>query len=281
MTSLQRTDNIALGQAEALGGLLDVPLPDLAAGEGLPTCWHWLQLLDRPAQADLGQDGHPLRGTIPSPPEQGQRRMWAGGQVISLAPLRCGTSATRHSTVTNSTEKIGRSGHLLVVEVEHLIEQAGDVVIRERQDIVYRDLPSAALATDPTPPKDLDAGEPAIGAAEHEWSIPVNPTLLFRFSALTYNAHRIHYDRDYARDIEGYPGLITHGPLQALVMAELARRIDPKLMSRPHVFDYRLISPLFEHQGLIAGHEREGQSVTTYVRDHHGRRTATGTILAL
>src|ERR1700728_3519683 len=243
---IERTETLLTGPAQALGGLLDVPVPDLDRGVGLPLLWHWIYLLERPAQADLGPDGHPVRGTIPAPPEPGRRRMWAGGRVRAIGPLRCGEPATRRSGVQSVEDKLGRSGPLTFCVVHHQIWQRGRVVIDELQDIVYRA---------PVSP----AGQPAawegpeIPPAEGERAIVVSPTLLFRFSALTYNAHRIHYDRDYARDVEGYPGLLTHGPLQALAMTEAARaagchgdRSDGRQQ-----FRYRLTSPLFDHRGMV------------------------------
>jgi 3-methylfumaryl-CoA hydratase len=204
--------------ARALGALLGVPVPDLARGEGLPLLWHWAYLLDRPAQAELGPDGHPLRGTIAAFPGQGRRRMWAGGRVRASGPLRCGELASKRSRVLSVQEKQGRSGPLTFIAVEHRILQRDRIVVDEQQDIVYREAASPA-GQGPAPAPEGPAVRPADGA----WVIEVTPTLLFRFSALTYNAHRIHYDRDYARDVEGYPGLLTHGPLQALAMAEAAR----------------------------------------------------------
>jgi len=254
------------GPAEALSSLLDVEMPDVDR-DGLPLLWHWFYLLDRPAQADLGPDGHPIRATIPAPPEPGRRRMWAGGRVRTLAPLRCGLPAVRRTEVLSVQEKQGRTGRLTFVTTGHKIIQDGRVVVDEDQDIVYRDAASeqAKAATE----------EPEVPVADGEWAIDISPTLLFRFSALTYNAHRIHYDRDYARDVEGYPGLLTHGPLQALAMAEAARRqgIGGEL-----AFDYRLVSPLFDHQGLIVRAEAGADETATAVRDRHGRRTATGTV---
>jgi 3-methylfumaryl-CoA hydratase len=268
---VERTETLVPGPARALGALLDVPVPDLDNGAGLPLLWHWVYLLERPAQADLGPDGHPARGTIPAPPEPGRRRMWAGGRVSTTGPLRCGEQATRSSRVESVQDKHGRSGRLTFVTVRHQIRQRGSVVVDERQDIVYRDaVPS---------PGQADAAveeRPAIPPADGEWAIEVSPTLLFRFSALTYNAHRIHYDRDYARDVEGYPGLLTHGPLQALAMAEAARADgwpDGNLS-----FGYRLLSPLFDFQGLVVGARREQDTVVTAVRDLYGRQTAAGTL---
>lgn len=267
MTELiERTELLIPGPAQALGALLDVPVPDLES-DGLPIAWHWLYLLERPAQADLGRDGHPVRGTIPEQPGPGRRRMWAGGQIRSLAPLRCGEQATRRTQVLTTAVKEGRTGRLTFVTVGHQIEQHGQVVVEERQDIVYRDAVDGAAPqheiTEPKPP------------APDEWAIEVSPSLLFRFSALTYNGHRIHYDRDYARDVEGYPGLVTHGPLQAIVMAEAARARG--LATEPGLtLEYRLISPLFDHQGMVGRAVMEGRDVRTTISDLAGRQTATG-----
>jgi 3-methylfumaryl-CoA hydratase len=269
-----RTELIQPGPALALAALLGVPEPDFDAG--LPLLWHWFYLLDRPAQHDLGPDGHPVRGTVVAPPGPGRRRMWAGGRVRVNGPLRCGEPATRRSKVLSLTDKQGRSGALTFAVVGHEIVQDGRVVIDEQQDIVYR-APSAFL---PVP----EAG-PEVPPADGEWAIDVSPTLLFRFSALTYNAHRIHYDRDYSRDVEGYPGLLTHGPLQALAMAETARAhgfngfngfsgFDRGASS----FEYRLVSPLFDHQGLLARAVVTPEGFTTAVRDRYGRQTATGAL---
>jgi len=268
---IERTELLIPGPAQALGALLGVPVPDLEKGEGLPITWHWLYLLDRPAQADLGPDGHPVRGTILAPPGPGRRRMWAGGNVRSLAPLRCGERATRRARVLATAEKQGRTGRLTFVTVGHQIEQGGQVAVEERQDIVYRDAADGAAP-------DGQIGEP-VPLAQDERDIDVSPSLLFRFSALTYNAHRIHYDRDYARTVEGYPGLVTHGPLQAIVMAETARARG--ITTAPGLtFDYRLISPLFDHQGMVSRAAAEGPDVRTAVRDRAGRRTATGLMTA-
>ena len=254
---VRRTEVVTPEPAEALAGALDVALPDLDGG--LPLTWHWLHLLDRAPQRDLGPDGHALRDVVPAPPGPGRRRMWAGGAVRSLAPLRVGEKATRTSRVVSTEEKQGRTGSLTFVSVEHVVEQRGEVVVEERQDVLYRDtsgsLPAAADA-DEVPPQ------------QGEWAVPVGPTLLFRFSALTYNSHRIHYDRDYARDVEGYPGLVVHGPLQALLMAELARSRGAAVTS----LEYRLVSPLHDHQGLVVGLDA-GEA---WVRDASGRRTARG-----
>jgi 3-methylfumaryl-CoA hydratase len=276
MTDLiERTETLLPQPAEALGALLAIPVPDLAGGAGLPLLWHWVYLLDRPAQADLGPDGHPVRGTLPAPPGPGRRRMWAGGRVRASGPLRCGEPATRRSRVLSVQEKEGRTGALTFVTVGHQILQRGRVVVDEQQDIVYRE-----AAPSPGPRPASSAEGPAVPAADGEWAIDVSPTLLFRFSALTYNAHRIHYDRDYAREAEGYPGLLTHGPLQALAMAESARAAGRAggQQDGGQYFEYRLISPLFDHQGMIVGATRDQAATVTTVRDVYGRQTASGNL---
>jgi 3-methylfumaryl-CoA hydratase len=267
----ERTELLVPEPAIALAALLDVPLPDLDAGEPLPLTWHWLYLLERPRQQDLGEDGHPVRATVPAPPAPGRRRMWAGGSIHSLGPLRVGEEASRRSTVLATAEKSGRSGRLTFVTVAHTIRQRGEVALEERHDIVYRD---AAPGQDG---ESVGADARALEPGAEEWSIPITPTLLFRFSALTYNAHRIHYDRDYARDHEGYPGLVVHGPLQAMAMAEVARHRG-LARSTGAFFEYRLVAPLFEDQGLVVRAAREQGEVLTTARDAGGRRTAVGRI---
>jgi 3-methylfumaryl-CoA hydratase len=272
---VERAELLSPGPAVALAGLLDVPLPDLDGGEGLPLTWHWMYLLERPLQRDLGPDGHPVHNALPDPPGPGRRRMWAGGAVERLAPLRVGERATRRSRVVRTTEKDGRSGRLTFVTVEHAIVQRGEMVVEERQDILYRD--AGSPTTGSTPPEALPTRGERRAVGPGEWSVPVSPTLLFRFSALTYNAHRIHYDRDYARQEEGYPGLVVHGPLQAIAMAEAARSRGMASRSRVR-FEYRLVAPLFDDQGLVAAAKEQGGEVATSVRDDWGRATAEGRI---
>lgn len=272
--SVTRSELILPGPAEALGSLLGVRLPDLDT-HGLPLLWHWLYNLERPATSDLGIDGHPARGSIPAPPEPGRRRMWAGGSVYRVSPLRVGEEATRETFVESVADKEGRAGRLTFVTVRNRISQNGRLAVDERQDIVYRDpLRSTDASGTPQSPSD------PVPATDDEWQIDITPVLLFRYSALTYNGHRIHYDREYATQVEGYPGLVTHGPLQALVMAEAARAAGHADAVRVR-FDYRLVSPLFDHQGLVARASASEDSVVTRVRDLAGRETATGTLVQL
>jgi 3-methylfumaryl-CoA hydratase len=267
--TVERTETLLPGPALALAALLGVSVPDLENGAGLPLLWHWVYLLDRPAQADLGPDGHPMRGTVHAHPGPGRRRMWAGGHVRTTGSLSCGEPATKRSRVESVQDKQGLSGPLTFVAVRHQILQRSRVVVDERQDIVYREAVSpdgpVTVAPDQTP---------VIPPGDGEWQVEVSPVLLFRFSALTYNAHRIHYDRDYTRDVEGYPGLLTHGPLQALAMAEAARAHG--WHGDDLSFEYRLTSPLFDYQGMIISAAQHQDTVVTAVRDLQGRKTATG-----
>jgi 3-methylfumaryl-CoA hydratase len=279
---------ITAGPAEALAGLLGVPGPD--DGGALPLLWHWVYLLDRPPQAALGTDGHRAHRGVPVPPGPGRRRMFAGGRVTQHAPLRTGAAASRRTWEASSAEKHGSSGALLFVTVRSEIIQDGRVVIAEEQDIVYREAAGGSSGPAPAPASPAPApASPAPAAASpaaaspappsgatREWPVAVDPVLLFRFSALTYNAHRIHYDRDYARQAEGYPGLVVHGPLQALLMAELARRVTT--LPQGCEYSYRLVAPLFEGQGLIVSATVGGDVTQLTVRDADGRRTAAGSI---
>jgi 3-methylfumaryl-CoA hydratase len=222
------TETLAPEPAQALAALLDLDgLPD----ERLPPLWHCVYLLERRPHRDLGPDGHPTVG-FPAPPGPGMRRMFAGGRVATRGRLRLGREATRTTRVVRSEEKAGRSGPLTFVTVRHEITQDGLVVVVEEQDIVYR-APGSALRPPPEP-DGSPAGDPAL-------ALEVDEAFLFRFSALTYNAHRIHYDRTYVHQ-EGYDDLVVHGPLQALMMAELCRRNGLDLVGR--VFGYRLVAPM-------------------------------------
>ncbi|MFF5250091.1 MaoC family dehydratase N-terminal domain-containing protein [Streptosporangium sp. NPDC000095] len=267
---VERTEALQPEPAVALARLLGVDLPDLES-EGLPLLWHWVYLLERPRQVDLGADGHPVRGVIPAPPAPGRHRMAAGGRVRLFGPLVVGRAATRRTEVVSLTEKEGRTGPLTFVVVRHTVRQGGEVKVVEEQDIVYRDVYRDAVATGSR----AEAGMfTPVAVEEDEWPLPVDPVLLFRFSALTYNAHRIHYDRDYARDVEGYPGLVTHGPLQALAMAECVRGKGVLATA----IDYRLVAPLFDHQGLVARGVVTASGHEVSVRDLGGRITAKGQV---
>ena len=272
---LERTELVMPQPATALAGLLGVPVPGLDAGESLPLFWHWCYLLDRPAQAELGPDGHPVNGGIPTPPGPGRRRMSAGGRIESRAPLVVGQEATRRSFVSSTTTKHGRSGELTFVTVVNHVQQGDVLVLVDGQVIVYRTVAGQLESEASRPPADAQPpAEPGPDAIRLTWA--ADPTLLFRFSALTYNAHRIHYDRDYARDVEGYPGLLVHGPLQAILMAECVRALAPARGFRRERFAYRFVAPHFDGGDITAWAAPEGGLLKTQVHDAAGAVSAVG-----
>jgi 3-methylfumaryl-CoA hydratase len=244
--------------AQAMSGLLDRAAPP-AVGDALPLPWHWLYFLEAPARAATGVDGHPQRGGF-LPPVPLPRRMWAAGVLQCEAPLRVGTPARKRSTVRSVDLKEGRSGPLVFVTVDHLLEQDGRTCIREEQSIVYREAPSA--------PAPLPPGEKATKAAQ--WSAPLrpDPALLFRFSALTYNGHRIHYDRDYAVREEFYPALVVHGPLLATALLDLLERGRPGVPVRS--FTFRALRPAFDTDTLQLCAAAEGDTVELWTQDAQG-----------
>ncbi|MGX7678302.1 mesaconyl-C4 CoA hydratase [Jatrophihabitans sp. DSM 45814] len=264
-SSNERSEFIDATPARALAALLDARVPDLDAP--LPPLWHWLYLLERPATAELGVDGHPAMG-IPTPPAPGMRRMIAGGRITQHAGLRVGSVASRTSRVVAERSTVGRSGPLSFVTVRHDIEQSGRLALSEELDIVYR----AAGRADATAAANRSVVVPdPVAEPRTERFYDIGPAMLFRFSALTYNAHRIHYDLQYVTEIERYPGLVVHGPLQALLMSELLR-----LQGNPAgVLHYQLRSPLFAGPGIrvLAGTSPDGDAAVVYDRD--GSVTAT------
>ncbi|OBX18729.1 hypothetical protein A9995_09110 [Erythrobacter sp. QSSC1-22B] len=208
-----------------------------AAGDLLPLLHHWLYFWDVRPPAGLGADGHPAKGDF-LPPIPLPRRMWAGGRIGFHAPLALGEDVTKTSTILAIEEKHGRSGTLVFVTLEHAISNADGLAIREEQDLVYR----AAAGSGPQ----LPAPAPAPNCGWRE-SIDPDSVLLFRYSALTMNGHRIHYDRPYATSEEAYPALVVHGPLQATLLMALAERH----VSRPiTAFEFRGEAPAFDGMTL-------------------------------
>lgn len=249
--------------AEALANLLGTDVPTGT----LPALWHWIHLLERRPHSDLGPDGHPTTG-IPAPPGPGRRRMFAGGRVSTFGELRFGEEATRRSHVVRTEEKQGRSGPLTFVTVRHEISQRGEVVIVDENDIVYRVESSGALPAEQAPADGAPAREAAL-------ELSVDEAFLFRFSALTYNAHRIHYDHTWVAR-EGYADLVVHGPLQALMMGELQRRSGAGLVGRR--FAYRLVAPMVGPQTFSVLAAEDGLAAGAEVRDARGVVTAVSTL---
>src|SRR5690606_33282284 len=203
--------------ADAFADLIDAPRP----GQ-LPPLWHWFVLLDHPTGSNTGTDGHPAEAPF-LPPIPGRRRMFAGGRFRQDAPIPLDSWLTSRARVSDVKVKTGRSGEMAFVTVRTELFADDAPVAVEEQDIVYRSEPPG------TPPRTLPPPETGAADPEGEWRLELDtdPVLLFRFSALTYNGHRIHYDHPYATQVEGYPGLVVHGPLLALLALELPRRHVP------------------------------------------------------
>jgi len=260
-----RTELIIPEPSEALANLLGTDIPT----DELPPLWHWIHLLEKRPHADLGRDGHPTFG-IPAPPGPGRKRMFAGGRVSTYAPLVFGKPATRTTWVAATTEKQGSTGPLTFVTVRNEYTQGGRVAIVDDNDIVYR-TPGSSLA----PRAGTLRDEPEPAPRGPALTLTADEALLFRFSALTYNAHRIHYDHNWVRE-EGYGDLVVHGPLQALMMGELVRRRGDGLVGKQ--FDYRLVSPMIGPQTLTVLAGEAGVNASAEVRDVHGTVTAVSTL---
>jgi len=263
-----RTELIIPEPSEALANLLGTDIPT----DELPPLWHWIHLLEKRPHADLGRDGHPTFG-IPAPPGPGRKRMFAGGRVRTHASLIFGRPATRTTWVAATTEKQGSTGPLTFVTVRNEYTQGGRVAIVDDNDIVYR-TPGSSLA--PRAGTLREGPEPA--PREPALTLTADEALLFRFSALTYNAHRIHYDHNWVRE-EGYGDLVVHGPLQALMMGELVRRRGDGLVGKQ--FDYRLVSPMIGPQTFTVLAGEAGVNASGEVRDVHGAITAVSTVSAI
>jgi 3-methylfumaryl-CoA hydratase len=246
--------------AAAFAGLAGTPPPPLEPGDPLPPMWHWFTLLDHPAQSGIGPDGHPAEGPF-LPPIPGRRRMFAGGRLRVDAPVPVGAELSTRSGVAAVAVKSGRSGELAFVTVRHELAVDGTAVGAEEQDIVYRsELYGSEPGTAPpaTARERPEAGEPE-PAGEWRRELATDPVLLFRFSALTYNGHRIHYDWPYATQVEGYPDLVVHGPLLALLALELPRVHAP---GRPvRTFEYRLVRPAFAPARIVAAASPDGDTI--------------------
>jgi len=238
----ERGDEITAMPIAGLAATLD---RDELVGPGteVPPLWHWAYFAAIARQSALGPDGHPARGGF-LPPVPLPRRMFAGGRLEFVQPLRVGDRVVRASKVIRVDGKQGRSGALVFVTVRHEFTRSGALALTEEHDIVYRDAPQPGVS--PLPP------QPAPAAAEFEREIVPDPVLLFRYSALTFNGHRIHYDRKYVTEAEGYPGLVVHGPLIATLLADLLRRARPEIRLRS--FAFKAVRPLFDtHAFRVCG----------------------------
>lgn len=254
----------------ALSATFDRPTERPAPGTPLPALWHWLYFLPLHRQSEIGPDGHAKRGGF-LPPVPLPRRMWAGSQFQFHHPLRIGDALTRTSTIESVKEKNGRTGPLVFVKVRHELRVAGqaDVALTEFHDIVYRE---AAQPGDVPPPPQA---APAQATWEKHW-VP-DDVLLFRYSALTFNGHRIHYDRQYVTEVEGYPGLIVHGPMVATLLLDLLRDHRPDAVVAS--YEFRAVRPLFDiHTFDVCGEpQADGKTFKLWAKDHEGGLTMEAT----
>ncbi|NQW50068.1 MAG: MaoC family dehydratase N-terminal domain-containing protein [Rhodospirillales bacterium] len=245
----------------ALSATFDEKDPDPQNGDPLPPLWHWLYFLEVAPQSKIGSDGHAERGDF-LPPVPLPRRMWAGSRFsFDGEPIRVGETIERLSEIKSVEPKSGSTGSMVFVTVQHTISGPRGVSFVEQHDIVYREAAKPGEASKPPKPAPTDA----------TWTRTVlaDPVLLFRFSALTFNGHRIHYDQPYVTGVEGYPGLIVHGPLMGMLQIELARRSSAGKVVRS--FEFRALSPVFGGAALGVHGRREGDgSITTWIADPNG-----------
>ena len=245
----------------ALAATFDARDPEPRPGDPLPPLWHWLYFLEIAPQSKIGSDGHPERGDF-LPPVPLPRRMWAGSRfAFDGEPIRIGDTIHRRSAIKSVEAKTGSTGSMVFVTVEHTISGPRGAALVEEHDIVYREAARSGEAVRPPKPAPADA----------TWSrtVAADPVLLFRFSALTFNGHRIHYDQPYVTGDEGYPGLIVHGPLMGMLQIELARRSNPKKTAR--AFEFRALSPVFAPSAVRVHARAEADgSAATWVANASG-----------
>jgi 3-methylfumaryl-CoA hydratase len=255
----RHSDDFGTAPLRALAATLDSDAT-FELGDDVPPLRHWLYFAPLARQSRIGADGHPERGDF-LPPVELPRRMWAGGELTFHHALHAGDEVVRDSRILSVDAKEGKSGSLVFVKVRHEISNAKGVAITEQQDIVYRD---AARPGVPAPvPRAAPTDE------QYSQTVAPDPVLLFRYSALTFNGHRIHYDRPYATGVEGYPGLVVHGPLIATLLLELARRQSPG--RRVIGFGFRAMHPLFDTRAFeVCGRDKGDGSHRLWARNHEG-----------
>jgi 3-methylfumaryl-CoA hydratase len=267
-------------QADRMNATLDRE-PSFRPGDELPPAWHWLYFAETVRAGELGVEGHPRLG-LRLPPVGLPRRMWAGGTLTFRRPLLLATTVEQVSTIRAVTPKQGRSGPLVFVTVEHALRElrpegddgdsgdrgdAGAAAVIEEQTIVYRPAPPPDTAPPDPPPTDPAPTDPAPGEAAFSRSWVLNNVALFRYSALTFNGHRIHYDADYCRDVEGYPGPVVHGPLLATLLLDLAAE-HRRPLGR---FSYTARSPLFLPEPFTVSGRPDGEATRLWVTGPGGR----------
>ena len=263
--STEASDIVTAQLVKGLRATLFLPVGEPKAGDAAPFTVHWCLAPTVVPASELGPDGHPARGGF-LPPVPLPRRMWAGGELEFFDTLRVGDEVTRTSRIKDVNLKSGSTGQLCFVAVDHELTTPRGIAIRERHDIVYRDVTPGSSA--PAKP----SGPPP--AAKHRETHFADPVLLFRYSALTFNGHRIHYDRDYVTKVEGYPGLIFHGPMQAALQIEFAAKLRGLV---PKKFSYRGLQPLFEGSEFSVNANETAAGLEIWTANSEGAPTMKGT----
>jgi len=263
--STQASDIVTAQLVKGLRATLFLEIGEPKAGDAAPFTTHWCLAQPVFPASELGPDGHPARGGF-LPPVPLPRRMWAGGELEFFDTLRVGDEVTRTSRIAEVTMKTGSTGPLCFVSVDHLVTTPRGTALRERQDIVYRDVSAAPSAP----------AKPAVPAptAQHRESHLADTVLLFRYSALTFNGHRIHYDRDYVTKVEGYPALIFHGPMQAALLVEFAARLHGGMV--PKKLAYRGVQPLFEGSEFSVNANQTDSGMELWTANSEGQPTMKG-----
>jgi 3-methylfumaryl-CoA hydratase len=262
--STKESDIVTAQLVKGLRATLFQDVGEPQAGDAAPFTVHWCLAPAVFPMSMLGPDGHPTRGGF-LPPVPLPRRMWAGGELEFFDALRVGDEPERVSRISDVTVKSGSTGTLCFVAVQHVVTTPRGVAIRERQDIVYRDMGGSAPAKAAAPPPPV---------AKHREAHKADSVLLFRYSALTFNGHRIHYDRDYVAKVEGYPGLIFHGPMQAAFIVELAAKLRGG--APPKKLSYRGVQPLFEGEFSVNANDT-GAGMELWTANSEGQPTMKGT----
>ena len=259
--TLESKDELSLSPLNRMAATLDNQLREFRLGEDIPPLWHWLYFLESTPQSMLAEDGHAKKGSF-LPPITLPRRMWAGSRFNFKKSLKAGDIVSRTSSIKDISVKQGKTGTLVFVNVSHDISTNAGLALSEEHDIVFREKSKATTTTLTTKKSDI---KPDFS----ETFIP-NPTILFRYSALTFNAHRIHYDRGYVTDTEGYPGLLVHGPLLATLLIENFRKhySNLKILS----FEFKAIHPVFDLNPfkICSTNLDSNNNASLWIEDHEG-----------
>ncbi len=248
-------------QADALTATLDRDDAPYREGDAIPPGWHLFYIREVVKLADTAEDGHPKRGDF-LPPIDLPRRMWAGTQATYHKPILVGETIRNVTSIEAVTPKVGKTGNLVFLKLKHEISGEDGVATTEIQDVVYREEAQPG-AVAPEPP-------PAPAGAVWKRTIHPSPVLLFRYSALTMNSHRIHYDRSYVTEVEKYPGLLVHGPLTFTLLLDLFRRENPEMTLKS--FAVRAVSPIYDtHDFTIEGAPGDAGEAALWALNNDGR----------